>query len=340
MPPRFAYWTIILEGKPTAFRAQEQEDLLPTFKQLQAKHPDAVMMWFGRGRLWTSPGEAQAAQQAPRRKPDWRPGGEHRDPRARFDIPRDERRRRFAAQLRRNELDGGPPKRAGAGDLPRPQDEGRTTEPPRENRPPKRPFGPREGGQGRDRRPQGSSPSDQRARPPQPHDWNEGDQRPRPSQRPDWKQGDQRARPPQRPDWKQGDQRGGPPQQRDRRPGASNSPEGFPRGKFRDPGAGRAPASLPGQKKSGFSGSRESQAPEGSARQKRPSTDRPPNKATWERRPPGDRGSGGKPPMGGKPHGFKPGGAAPRGGFRQDPRKRDGGKPGGGSGRGGGGQSR
>ena len=35
---------------------------------------------------------------AERRKPDWRPGGEHRDPRARFDIPRDEKRRRFAEQ--------------------------------------------------------------------------------------------------------------------------------------------------------------------------------------------------------------------------------------------------
>ena len=60
MPPRYAYWTIILEGKPTAFRAQQREELLPTFKQLQAKHPDAVMMWFARGRLWTSPEEADA----------------------------------------------------------------------------------------------------------------------------------------------------------------------------------------------------------------------------------------------------------------------------------------
>ena len=54
MPPRFAYWTIIVEGKPTAFRAQDRDDLVPTFKQLQRKHPDAVMMWFARGRLWPS----------------------------------------------------------------------------------------------------------------------------------------------------------------------------------------------------------------------------------------------------------------------------------------------
>jgi hypothetical protein len=38
MPPRHAYWTIILEGKPTAFRAHTREELLPTFKQLQARH--------------------------------------------------------------------------------------------------------------------------------------------------------------------------------------------------------------------------------------------------------------------------------------------------------------
>jgi hypothetical protein len=109
MPPRFAYWTIILEGKPTAFRAQQREELLPTFKQLQARHPDAVMLWFSKGRLWTSPQEAQAAARrragTERRKPDWRPGGEHRDPRARFDIPRDEKRRRFAEKLRRDARD-------------------------------------------------------------------------------------------------------------------------------------------------------------------------------------------------------------------------------------------
>src|SRR5688572_9310703 len=105
MPPRFAYWTIIVEGKPTAFRAQLREELIPTFKQLQSKHPDAVMMWFARGRLWTSPEEARAAERpggAERRKPDWRPGGEHKDPRARFDIPRDEKRRRFAERMRRD----------------------------------------------------------------------------------------------------------------------------------------------------------------------------------------------------------------------------------------------
>ena len=43
MPPRFAYWTIITGGQPTAFRAATREELLPTLKQLQSKQPDAVM---------------------------------------------------------------------------------------------------------------------------------------------------------------------------------------------------------------------------------------------------------------------------------------------------------
>jgi hypothetical protein len=107
MPPRFAYWTIILDGKPTAFRAHAQEELLPTLRQLQVRHPDAAMLWFARGRLWASPEEARAAIHArrlnkERRGPGWRPGGEHRDPRDRFKVPRDEKRRRVARQRQRD----------------------------------------------------------------------------------------------------------------------------------------------------------------------------------------------------------------------------------------------
>jgi hypothetical protein len=88
MPPRYTYWTIIMEGKPTAFRARDHDELLPTLRQLQRRHPDAVLKWFARGRLWASPEEAQlAAKVRPIRRAargrDWRPGGEHRDPRAR-----------------------------------------------------------------------------------------------------------------------------------------------------------------------------------------------------------------------------------------------------------------
>ena len=89
MPPRYAYWTILVDGRPTAFRAREREELLPTLNQLKRKSPDAAMKWFGGGRLWQSPEEAEAARRRPKapREPrgrDWRPGGNHRDPRDRF----------------------------------------------------------------------------------------------------------------------------------------------------------------------------------------------------------------------------------------------------------------
>lgn len=123
MPPRHHYWTIILEGKPTAFRAHLQEELVPTLRQLQARHPDAVMKWFARGRLWESQ-EQERADAIARRRPktravperrsrEWRPGGEHKDPRDRFKVPRDEKRRRFAQKLGRKP--GGPRNRGGSG---------------------------------------------------------------------------------------------------------------------------------------------------------------------------------------------------------------------------------
>ena len=61
MPPRFAYWTIIFGGQPTAFRSATRDELLPTFKQIQAKHPDAQLRYFARGKLWYSDEEAHAA---------------------------------------------------------------------------------------------------------------------------------------------------------------------------------------------------------------------------------------------------------------------------------------
>jgi hypothetical protein len=89
MPPRYAYWTILIDEKPTAFRAREREELLPTFHQLRRKNPAVAMKWFARGRLWESPEAAEAVQRAPKpprekRGRDWRPGGAHRDPRDRF----------------------------------------------------------------------------------------------------------------------------------------------------------------------------------------------------------------------------------------------------------------
>ena len=89
MPPRHAYWTILIGDSPTAFRAREREELLPTFERLRAKQPDAVLKWFERGRLWASPEEARGPAPSPagppeRRGKEWRPGGAHRDPRDRF----------------------------------------------------------------------------------------------------------------------------------------------------------------------------------------------------------------------------------------------------------------
>src|ERR671915_431323 len=100
MPPRFAYWTILAGGLPTSFRSADKDELMPTFRRLKEKHPDAEMKYFARGKLWDSSEEARRAltrpDQAPgqprgegvkdreRRGRDWRPGGDHRDPRQKF----------------------------------------------------------------------------------------------------------------------------------------------------------------------------------------------------------------------------------------------------------------
>ena len=104
--PRFLYWTILVGGQPTAFRARERDELLPTLRQLQRQHPDAELRWFERGRLWESPEVARAqlqqerrARDAERRPDSWRPGGAHSDPRERFKKPRDARRRDILRRL-------------------------------------------------------------------------------------------------------------------------------------------------------------------------------------------------------------------------------------------------
>jgi 23S rRNA pseudouridine2605 synthase len=103
VPPRYAYWTILIDDKATAFRAREREELQPTFAQLQRKNANVTMRWFARGKLWESReaerDDFQLHKQAPtaprerrtdrpegteRRGADWRPGGAHKDPRDRF----------------------------------------------------------------------------------------------------------------------------------------------------------------------------------------------------------------------------------------------------------------
>jgi hypothetical protein len=88
VPPRYAFWTILIDDRPTAFRARDQAELLPTLHQLRRTNPNARLKWFARGKLWDSPEQALwAAAHAPkpsdRRGRDWRPGGQHKDPRAR-----------------------------------------------------------------------------------------------------------------------------------------------------------------------------------------------------------------------------------------------------------------
>ena len=126
MPPRYSYWTIIAGGLPTAFRAAEREELMPTFQRLREKHPDAELKWFARGKLWASPEEARPPRHEPRerdargeRRPggddrrggpshqpersprgehrgrDWRPGGDHRDPRQPFKDAKKARNQRW-----------------------------------------------------------------------------------------------------------------------------------------------------------------------------------------------------------------------------------------------------
>ena len=113
MPPRYSYWTIIAGGLPTAFRATEKDELLPTFTRIKHKHPDAEMKWFARGKLWASPESARAAVRpsgparpaTPARGRDWRPGGEHRDPRQKYKDTKkarnvEQRKRKFERRQR------------------------------------------------------------------------------------------------------------------------------------------------------------------------------------------------------------------------------------------------
>jgi hypothetical protein len=89
---RTAYWTIVMEGRPTAFRAGERDDLVPTLKQLQNRHPDTHLMWFQNGRYWRSPLDAirPRVQQRARRFGQRDP----RKPRPRGRGPRKDRGRR------------------------------------------------------------------------------------------------------------------------------------------------------------------------------------------------------------------------------------------------------
>jgi hypothetical protein len=156
VPPRFAYWTIIAGGLPTAFRASEREDLQPTLRRIQEKHPDAVMRWFARGKLWESPeasrrDDTRAGNRAPRtgsRGRNWRPGGDHQDPRQPFkDAKRAKNQVLRQERFKRKTRNEGPgrghedapvqpvPDPPGSGPKPARRSDGRPHRPPREHRP-------------------------------------------------------------------------------------------------------------------------------------------------------------------------------------------------------------
>jgi hypothetical protein len=154
MPPRYAYWTIIAGGLPTAFRAADREELLPTFQRIKAKHPDAQMKYFARGKLWESPEAARAAEKRKdTRSRDWRPGGNHRDPRQKFidakkqrnaamrkerweqkNAPRRERKP-WGRGGQGTEEPTQPPRPRGPNREPKPSEDPKPTPPPNEEQP-------------------------------------------------------------------------------------------------------------------------------------------------------------------------------------------------------------
>ena len=79
MPPRYVYWTIIVDGQPTAFRSGSLEDIMPTFNRLKEKQPTAELKWFQSGKLWASRHDAQESLRGPARTP--RPPADADNPR-------------------------------------------------------------------------------------------------------------------------------------------------------------------------------------------------------------------------------------------------------------------
>ena len=117
MPPRHAYWTILVDDQPTAFRAHDAEELIPTLNRLKQKHSSAVLKWFERGHLWDSRDDARAkglghgerrwegprpdrSEQSPPRDRNWRPGGDHRDPRQKYKDAKKAKWGRFKKNIR------------------------------------------------------------------------------------------------------------------------------------------------------------------------------------------------------------------------------------------------
>lgn len=107
-----------MDDQPTSFRAHDVEELLPTFNRLREKHPNAHLKWFERGRLWESREAARqhglgkgerrwsgarpsdAGPEEPPRDANWRPGGDHRDPRQKYKDAKKAKWQRFKQRIR------------------------------------------------------------------------------------------------------------------------------------------------------------------------------------------------------------------------------------------------
>ena len=170
MPAPRSFWVILIDTTPTSFRAKMREDLLPTLRQLQRTQSGVTLRWFEGGKVWESPegaiGAAKlAATEAREKRPkEWRPGGEHRDPKARFQLTRDQKRAKFKRDRAKGQ-DGpespfGPkPARAGRPRPEHPESERPSSERPASDhkpRPPRRDG--QDGGKSAHRSPPGGNP--------------------------------------------------------------------------------------------------------------------------------------------------------------------------------------
>ena len=298
MPPRFAYWTIILDGAPTSFRTKERDEILPLFNQLKAKNPGALLKWFSGGRLWDSPEQAKelrgvekvrrfrddrAQQMKAERESGEDPLAEFRRLRGRPADGRDDPSILRQAQDR-PEQSRGATRDAGDGSLRASQ----PPPPPGEGRPPSDPLA-------EFRRQHGRPADGSDQRPPAPSAWAPDSADPRPPRAPR-----REGRPP------------GSPERRNRdwRPGGEHKD---PRDKYKLP-----PGEARKRWKDRNLGPR-GPKPFGS----KPGGDRPPGDRPYGDRPQGDRPFGDR-PRGPKPFGSKPGGDRPWGG---KPRGPGGGRP-------------